>query len=96
MHLKLSKVIVLMQNLKTKEDRVKEGLHILNQLKEGGVAQTSGGFVDLKTQVSEWVNSGKSWDGRIEFPEYGRYAMIELPKSAKVVASLAFKRTRGI
>jgi hypothetical protein len=53
MHLKLSEVIVSMQNLKTKEDRVKEGLHILNQLKEGGVAQTSGGFVDLKTQVSE-------------------------------------------
>ena len=85
-----------MQALKTKEDRLKEGLHILNQLKEGGVAQTSGGFVELKTQVSEWVNSGKSWDGRIEFPEYGRYALIELPKSAKVVASLAFKRTRGI
>jgi hypothetical protein len=85
-----------MQALKTKEDRLKEGLHILNQLKEGGVAQTSGGFVELKTQVSEWVNSGKSWDGRIEFPEYGRYAIVELPKSAKVVASLAFKRTRGI
>jgi hypothetical protein len=85
-----------MQALKTKEDRLKEGLHILNQLKEGGVAQTSGGFVDLKTQVSEWVTTGKSWDGRIEFPEYGRYAIVELPKSAKVVASLAFKRTRGI
>lgn len=85
-----------MQNLKTKEDRLKEGLHILNQLKEGGVSQTSGGFVELKKQVSEWVNLGKSWDGRIEFPEYGRYAMIELPKSANVVASLAFKRTRGI
>jgi len=64
MHLELSGVIVLMQNLKTKEDRLKEGLHILNQLKEGGVAQTSGGFVELKKQVSEWVNSGKSWDGR--------------------------------
>lgn len=85
-----------MQNLKTKEDRLKEGLHILNQLKEGGVSQTSGGFVDLKSRVSEWVNSGKSWDGRIEFPEYGRYALVELPKSAKVVAALAFKRTRGI
>ena len=85
-----------MQALKTKEERLKEGLHILNQLKEGGVSQTSSGFMDLKTKVSEWVMNGKSWDGRIEFPEYGRYAMIELPKSAKVSASLAFKRTRGI
>jgi hypothetical protein len=85
-----------MQNLKTKENRVKEGLHILNQLREAGVSQTSSGFMDLKSRVSEWVNSGKSWDGRIEFPEYGRYAMVELPKSASVVATLAFKRIRGI
>ena len=52
--------------------------------------------MDLKSRVSEWVNSGKSWDGRIEFPEYGRYAMVELPKSASVVATLAFKRIHGI
>jgi len=85
-----------MQSLKTKEDRLKEGMHVLNQLKEAGVLPSSGGFIELRTQVSEWVTSGKSWDGRIEFPEYGRYALVELPKSAKVSASLAFKRTRGI
>lgn len=85
-----------MQTLKTKEDRLKEGLHILNQLKEAGVLPSSGGFIELRTQVSEWVSSGKSWDGRIEFPEYGRYALVELPKSAKVSASLAFKRRVGL
>lgn len=85
-----------MQNLKTKEDRLKEGLHILNQLREAGVGDVSGGFIDLKKQVSEWVHSGKSWDGRIEFPEYGRYALVTLPKSANVVSTLAFKRKRGI
>ena len=68
----------------------------MNQLREAGVSQTSAGFMDLKGRVSEWVNSGKSWDGRIEFPEYGRYAMVELPKSASVVATLAFKQKRGI
>jgi len=85
-----------MQSLKTKEDRLKEGMHILNQLKEAGVLPSSGGFIELRTQVSEWVNSGKSWDGRIEFPEYGRYAVVELPKSAKVSATLAFKRRVGL
>jgi len=85
-----------MQALKTKEDRLKEGMHILNQLKEAGVLPSSGGFIQLRTQVSEWVNSGKSWDGRIEFPEYGRYAVVELPKSAKVSATLAFKRRVGL
>ena len=85
-----------MQSLKTKEDRVKEGIHILNQLKEAGVAQSSGGFVQLREQISTWVSIGKAWDGRIEFPEYGRYAMVELPKSANISAKLAFKRIRGI
>ena len=85
-----------MQALKTKEDRLKEGMHILNQLKEAGVLPSSGGFIELRTQVSEWVNNGKSWDGRIEFPEYGRYALVELPKSAKVSATLAFKRRVGL
>lgn len=85
-----------MQSLKSKEDRLKEGLHILAQLREGGVSSVSGGFIDLKTQISEWVSTGKAWDGRIEFPEYGRYALIQLPKSANVMAGLAFKRTRSI
>jgi len=85
-----------MQSLKTKEDRVKEGVHILNQLREAGVGDVSEGFVELKKQVSEWVTTGKSWDGCIEFHEYGRYAIVELPKSAKVVSTLAFKRKRGI
>jgi hypothetical protein len=85
-----------MQTLKTKENRLKEGLHLLNQLREAGVLQSCSGFLDLKKQISEWVTTGKSWDGRIEFPEYGRYAMVELPKSASVVATLAFKRIRGI
>lgn len=85
-----------MQNLKSKEDRVKEGLHILSQLKEAGVAPTSGGFVQLREQISTWVSIGKAWDGRIEFPEYGRYAMVELPKSSNISAKLAFKRIRGI
>ena len=85
-----------MQSLKTKENRLTEGLHLLNQLKEAGVLSTCSGFLELKTQISEWVTTGKSWGGRIEFPEYGRYALVELPKSASVVATLAFKRKRGI
>jgi hypothetical protein len=83
-------------NHKTKEDRVKEGIHILNQLKDGGVSITCEGFVQLREQISAWVSTGKAWDGRIEFPEYGRYAIVELPKSANISAKLAFKRIRGI
>jgi hypothetical protein len=85
-----------MQTGKTKENRLKEGLHILNQLKDAGVDHTCSGFLELKKQISDWVTTGKSWDGRIEFPDYGRYAVVSLPKSANVDATLAFKRIRGI
>jgi len=85
-----------MQALKTKEDRLKEGMHILLQIRDAGVTDKCQPFVDLKEQISEWVNNGKAWDGTIEFAEYGRYAVISLPKSANVYASLAFKRSRRI
>lgn len=85
-----------MQTLKTKEDRLKEGIHILSQLREAGVSDKVLSFVQLREQISEWVSTGKAWDGRIEFAEYGRYAEVSLPKSSKVTARLAFKRTRRI
>jgi hypothetical protein len=40
-----------MHSLKTKEDRLKEGLHILNQLREAGVSNNSGGFVAFEKLV---------------------------------------------
>ena len=85
-----------MQTLKTKEDRLKEGLHILLQIRDAGVRDSCQAFVDLKERISEWVSTGKVWDGTIEFAEYGRYAIISLPKSANVYATLAFKRRRHI
>ena len=81
-----------MQNFKPKEERLKEGLNILKQLMDAGVSNKAEPFIELQKRISEWVNTGKSWDGRIEFPEYGRYALVELPKSANVSSTLAFKR----
>ena len=63
-----------MQNFKPKEERLKEGLNILKQLMDAGVSNKAEPFIELQKRISEWVNTGKSWDGRIEFPEYGRYA----------------------
>ncbi len=83
-----------MQSLKTKEDRLKEGLQLLSQLRQAGVNTSIQPFVDLKAHISEWVSTGKAWDGTVEFSEYGRYAIVSLPKSANVFATLAFKRRR--
>ena len=65
------------KQVKTKADRLKEGIAILKQLRDAGVKEYSLGFIELKTKISEWVNSENSWDGVIDFSEYGRVADVE-------------------
>jgi len=76
---------------KTKEERLKEGLSLLTQLKEGGVRGNSLGFLVLKKQVSEWIETGESWEGTIPFTEYGREAVVSFPKYNNKAAGLNFK-----
>jgi hypothetical protein len=76
---------------KIKEDRLKEGLSLLNQLKEGGVRGNSLGFLALKQQISSWVDTGAPWEGTIPFTEYGREAVVSLPKYNNKAAGLNFK-----
>ena len=75
---------------KTKGERLSEGLHILKQLREAGVNE----FLSYKTlqeTITEWINTGEAWSGRISFPEYGRVAELILPKYSKNTASMAFR-----
>ena len=76
---------------KTKEDRLKEGLSLLTQLKGGGVRGNSLGFLALKQQISAWVDTGVSWEGTVPFTEYGREAVVSLPKYNNKAAGLNFK-----
>ena len=76
---------------KPKADRLREGVHLLKQLQGGGVAETAPGYMDLKDKITEWVETGERWDGRITFPTYGRYADVILPKKASQTATIAFK-----
>lgn len=78
-------------NDKPKEIRLKEGIHLLRELRDAGVDEISSGFVELKSKISEWVTTGLRWEGRIEFPTYRRYADVVLPKKASQVATIAFK-----
>jgi len=79
------------KQVKPKEDRVKEVISILKQLREGGVSDHTLGFIELKQRVSEWVAGDGSWEGTISFSEYGRIAEVDLPKYTNRAASLNFK-----
>lgn len=75
---------------KTKEERLKEGISLLTQLKNANVKELIYGYQELKRQISEWVNTGEAWEGTIPFPEHGREAVVELPKYNNKAAGIHF------
>lgn len=79
------------KQIKPKEDRLKEGINILNQLRNNGVKDYSLGFMELKDKISEWVKSEDGWEGTISFSDYGRIAEVDLPKYDNRAAGLNFK-----
>lgn len=74
------------------EFRLTQGIKLLRDMRGAGVMETIEPFTELKTRISEWVKTGNRWEGRIEFPTYGRYADVRLPKTG--TATLAFKMHR--
>ena len=76
---------------KPQADRLSEGVSLLKQLREAGVKDTVISFQVLKQQISDWVKTGEPWEGRVEFPEYGRVAVVNLPRYTNRAAELTFK-----
>jgi hypothetical protein len=80
-----------MKEIKTKTDRITEGISLLKQLRENGVKERSYGFIELKDKIKEWVSSEESWSGSIDFRDYGRVADVELPKYNNKAAGMNFR-----
>lgn len=72
-------------------DRLSEGISLLRQLREAGVKDNCLSFLDLQRNVSDWVKTGDAWEGSVEFPEYGRIAVVSLPKYTNRAAELTFQ-----
>jgi hypothetical protein len=79
---------------KTKEDRLTEGLKLLKDMLDIVKNKDLPAYVELKGRISEWVTTGKPWDGRIEFVTLGRYAAVSLPKTALRAAEITLKASR--
>jgi hypothetical protein len=76
---------------KTKQERLSEGISLLNQVKEAGIKDNTLSYQELKRRVSEWISTGGSWEDRMEFPEYGRIAEVHLPKYNNRAADILLK-----
>lgn len=73
---------------KSKMDRVKESITILKKLQELGIPSTEPGYLETKQHLDEWIQGGDRWDGRVDFPRFGRRAELILPVRPDRVANM--------
>jgi hypothetical protein len=77
--------------LKPKEDRVREGITILQKLKEVGIPPTDIGFRNIQEAVSEWVKTGEPISKKIPFARVDRIAEVVLPQKRTAIASVVLR-----
>lgn len=73
---------------KTKAERVKEGVTILQKLKEVGVKVIDPGYIKAKQLIDNWIKDGETVSEKFYFELCDRRAEILLPKKKIHVASL--------
>jgi hypothetical protein len=76
---------------KPKEDRVREGITILQKLKEVGVPPLDAGFQEIQAAVSEWVKTGEPIAKTVPFSRMDRIAEVILPRKRTAIASIVLR-----
>ena len=79
---------------KTREERVKEAVHLLKQLLGTGVSKDDPSYIQTKTFIDAWIGNGLTVDEKIEFPRYGRRLELHLPRRSGKSAEAVFKMIR--
>lgn len=76
---------------KTTASRVKESVELMSKFRELGVADADASLAQIREQMNAWIRGGAAWQGRIEFPRFGRYADVTLPDREGKAATIDFK-----
>ena len=87
---KVVEAAVVEGTVKTTEEKLKESIHILSQLREAGISHYDPSYKELSTRFSEWVKGTEGWSGTIAFYRYNRKAVINLPQKKKYTAKVDF------
>jgi hypothetical protein len=70
------------QDLANKKKRLEQVITVMNKIRNDlKLPMDSTPVKDLQSRLSEWVSTGKSWEGTIDFKEFGRMAEVKCPKS---------------
>ena len=75
---------------KTTASRVKESVELMSKFRELGVADADPSLAQIREQMNAWIRGGAAWQGRIEFPRFGRYADVVLPDREGKAATIDF------
>jgi len=78
--------------MKSKEERVKEGITILKKLRGVGIPPMNFGIQTVQKKISEWVNSGSAIKEIISIPNYDRDAHLTLPQQKGQTAELVLRQ----
>lgn len=63
-----------MVNYKTKGDRVRDAIKILNRLQMVGIPKTDPGYLETKKYLDEWIVTGEYKHHKYYFFRFGRKA----------------------
>jgi hypothetical protein len=78
--------------LKEKADRLKEGITLLNRLKEVGCPADNVGFKEVQRVISKWVVDGEAVFTTIPLTRYDRDAVLTLPATSAMTARIMLKK----
>ena len=87
----------MIHEVKSKEDRLKETIHLLKQILKLGIADTDPAYIEIKTHLNEWIKSDDKHvkEFNIEFVRHGRKATLTLPWKSDKTCEFLMKKPQS-
>lgn len=83
-----------MKTEKPVEERIKETVTILQDLKKLGILDGCAPMVELREHLNRYVKDGECWSGTIDFLRFGRIAEVDLPRRADKAIEVVLRLPR--
>lgn len=85
-----------MSEIKSKKDKITETVRLLKQILGLGILENDPSYLQVKEYCSNWINSEekKNFEYEVEFPRYGRKAILTLPWKSERTCEFYMKARR--
>jgi hypothetical protein len=85
------------RELKSMTDKAEEAIKLIKQIRDLGILQSDPSYLEVKTHLNEWIKSDEKSikEYTIEFPRYGRKAVLTLPWRSDQTCSFFLKKPFG-